>query len=100
VNREIPSLKWESAQHAILQSKNFLSEIDRELQMSHTDWVLNTPYPTALDAHAIVFVARLRNAGRRELVPARVIDYADQQMDTVVWKEMTQGRGTVPPGGF
>ena len=100
VTREISSLKRESAEHAIVQSRDFLDEIDGMLQLSHTDWVLDAPHPTALDAHVIVFVARLRDAGRGELVPARVIDYADKQMDTGAWKELMQGRGTVPPGGF
>ena len=100
VTREIPSLKRESAEQAIVQCRDFLSEIDGMLQSSHTDWVLNTPHPTALDAHVIVFIARLRDAGRGELVPARVVDYADKQMDTDAWNGTMQGRGTVPPGGF
>jgi hypothetical protein len=47
-----------------------------------------------------VFVARLKDADRGELVPARITDYADKQMDTAVWEAMVQGQGTVPPGGF
>ena len=100
VNREIPSLKRESAEHAIVLAKDFLSEIDSMLQASLTDWILSTPHPTALDAHVTVFAARLRDAGRGELVPLRITAYADKQMSTVAWKEMTRGRGTVPPSGF
>jgi len=100
VQREIPSLKRESAERAILQTKEFLRDVEQMLRTSHTHWILKTPYPTALDAHVIVFVARLKDAGRGELVPTRIINFADKQMDTVAWKEMMQGRGTVPPGGF
>ena len=100
VGKEIPSLKRESAERAIVKSRDFLHEIDEMLQASQTAWILNTTYPTALDAHIIVFVARLKDAGRGELIPARVIEYANKQMDTVTWKEMVQGRGTVPPSGF
>jgi hypothetical protein len=100
VNREIPSLKQESAERAIIQSAQLLGEVDELLQASRSGWVLDTPHPTALDAHLIVFVARLKDAGRGELVPARVGEYADGAMDTSAWKDMMQGRQTIPPGGF
>ena len=100
VGREIPSLKRESAERAIVKTRDLLHEISGMLQVSQTDWILNMTHPTALDAHVIVFVARLKDAGRKELVPARIIDYADKQMDTALWKEMMQGRSTIPPGGF
>jgi hypothetical protein len=98
--KEIPSLKRESAERAIVQTKDLLHEIGDMLQESQTDWILNTTHPTALDAHVIVFVARLRDADRGELVPARINDYAVKQMETYVWKVMVQGQGTVPLGGF
>jgi hypothetical protein len=99
-SREIPSLKRESAERAIVQTKDILQEIGKMLQESQTDWILDTPHPTALDAHFIVFVARLKDAGRGELVPARINDYAVKQMDTAVWRAIVQEQGTVPPGGF
>ena len=83
-----------------MQTEDLLHEIGEVLQVSQTDWILSTTLPTALDAHIIVFVARLKDAGRRELVPGRIIDYANKQMETAVWKKMVQGQGTVPPGGF
>lgn len=83
-----------------METKDLLHEIGEVLQVSRTDWILSTTLPTALDAHVIVFVARLKDAGRGELVPGRIIDYADKQMETNLWKDMVQGQGTVPPGGF
>lgn len=100
MTKEIPSLKKESAQHAIMQSKTLLSTIDGMLQDSLSGWILDTPHPTALDAHVIVFIARLKDAGRSELVPTLTTDYADRAMVTPAWKDMMQGRQTVPPGGF
>lgn len=100
MGREIPSLKRESAERAIVETKDLLHEIGEVLQVSQTDWILSTTLPTALDAHLIVFVARLKDAGRRELVPGCIIDYANKQMETAVWKDMVQGQGTMPPGGF
>jgi hypothetical protein len=99
-SREIPSLKRESAERALVQTKDLLHEIGKTLQESQTDWILNTSHPTALDAHFIVFVARLKDAGRGELVPARTREYAVKQMNTAAWQAMMQGQGTVPPGGF
>jgi hypothetical protein len=98
--KELPSLKRETAEHAIVKTSDLVQEIDKVLKVSQTDWILNTTHPTALDAHVIVFVARLKDAGRGELVPACITDYADKQMDTAVWEAMVQGQGTVPPGGF
>jgi hypothetical protein len=100
VSREIPSLKRESAERAIVKTRDLLHEVDEMLRVSRTDWILNTTHPTALDAHVIVFIARLKDAGRGELVRARIVNYADKQMDTASWKDMMQGRSTIPPGGF
>ena len=100
VSKEIPSLKRESAERAIVRTKDLLHELGEVLQDSQTDWILNTTHPTALDAHVIVFIARLKDAGRGELVRARIVNYADKQMDTASWKDMMQGRSTIPPGGF
>jgi hypothetical protein len=100
VNREIPSLKRESAERAIIQSAQLLGEVGELLQASHSGWVLGTPHPTALDAHLIVFVTRLRDAGRRKLIPTCVVKYTDGAMDASAWKDMMQGRQTIPPGGF
>jgi hypothetical protein len=100
VDREIPSLKRESAERAIVQSAQLLAEVDELLQASYSGWVLDTPYPTALDAHLIIVVARLRDAGRGELVPNRVVRYANVAMETSAWKDMMQGRQTIPLGGF
>lgn len=83
-----------------MQTKQLLSTIDGMLQVSHSGWLLDTPHPTALDAHITVFVARLKDAGRGELVPVRATEYADRLMETPAWKDMMQGRQTVPPGGF
>jgi hypothetical protein len=100
VNQEIPSLKRENAERAIVQSAQLLGEVDGLLQASRSGWVLDAPHPTALDAHLVVFVARLKDAGRGELVPARVMEYADRAMNASAWKAVMQGRQTIPPGGF
>jgi hypothetical protein len=100
VDREIPSLKCENAERAIVQSAQLLAEVDELLQASYSGWVLDTPYPTALDAHLVIVVARLRDAGRGELVPNRVVRYANVAMETSAWKDMMQGRQTIPLGGF
>lgn len=93
-------MKRESAERAILQTRDLLAEIDGMLQVSHTGWILNTTHPTALDAHMVVFVARLADAGRGELIPASITDYAGKEMNTLVWEDMMQGRRTIPHGGF
>ena len=62
--------------------------------------MFGTAHPTAFDAHLVVYVARMRDVGRGELIPGRVMEYLDRATEGVEWKEMMDGRRTVPDGGF
>lgn len=100
MSQEIPAIRRESVEYAILQTTEFLGKIDHLLQDSRSSWVLGTAQPTALDAHLICFVARLKDVARESLVPEGVLKYAERAMDGVEWKEIMDGRQTVPPAGF
>lgn len=94
----------ESADRAVLQTKELLGNVNEMLKASTTGarsgWVFGTEHPTAFDAHLVVFVARIRDAGRGELIPSRVIQYLEMAMEGDEWKNMMKGHRTVPDGGF
>ena len=62
---------------------------------SSTSWLFDLPHPTALDAHLIVFIARMLDVNRGEIIPERLKKYAAQVMETNEWESVMQGRGTV-----
>ena len=65
-------------------------------------WLFGLAQPTALDAHLVAFIARMRDIGRGDaLIPERLGKYADAAMERKGWDETMQGRVTmigVPQG--
>lgn len=97
---KLNGLKPESVDKAIENTKEFMAKIDSLLQKSQTGWIMNTVKPTALDAHVVVFICRLQDVHRQNLIPGRVEQYGEVAMSQEAWKQMMDGRRTVPPGGF
>ena len=48
--------------------------------------------PTALDAHLVVFIARMTDVGRESLIPEKVRQYASWAMDRPEWIKIRDGR--------
>lgn len=49
----------------------------------------------ALDAHLVVFIARMRDVDSFELIPQRLAQYADTAMESAEWKQVMGGRRTM-----
>lgn len=49
---------------------------------------------TALDAHTVVFMARLVDASRSSLITGNVLEYGSKHLKEESWTEITQGRRT------
>jgi len=58
-------------------------------------WILGLTQPSALDAHLITFIARMRDVGREEIIPEVLGKYADAAMEQDEWKDLMQGRRTM-----
>lgn len=58
-------------------------------------WLFGLKDPTALDAHAVIFIARLKDVGRHDIVPARLLAYAERAWETEEYKALMQGRKTM-----
>lgn len=58
-------------------------------------WLLGLPQPSALDAHLITFIARMRDVGRGEIVPEALGRYVDSALEQDAWRDMMEGRKTM-----
>jgi hypothetical protein len=58
-------------------------------------WLFGLPYATALDAHLVVFIARLQDIGKGGIVPPALAAYANQAMAGPEWKSVMEGRRTM-----
>ena len=68
---------------------------DGEKDGTSGPWLFGLANPSALDAHLIVFVARMRDIGRSNIVPNAVSDYVDRAMRQPKWQTMMEGRKTM-----
>ncbi|KIY00911.1 uncharacterized protein Z520_03577 [Fonsecaea multimorphosa CBS 102226] len=58
-------------------------------------WLFGLTSPSALDAHLVVFVARMRDVGRANIIPETISDYADRAMALPEWQAVMEGRKTM-----
>jgi hypothetical protein len=58
-------------------------------------WLLGLTQPSALDAHLITFIARMRDVSREEIVPEALGRYVDAAMERDEWRDMMQGWKTM-----
>lgn len=86
--------------HAETQTKAFfdlISQLHTEAsQGSNQPAFIFSNEPTALDAHTIVFIARLYDVGRRGMVPAEWQAYADVHLIESAWLGVADGKATLP----
>ncbi|KIV86884.1 hypothetical protein PV11_02466 [Exophiala sideris] len=57
-------------------------------------WIYGSQ-PTALDAHLVVFMARMSDVGRDQLIPDKLKQYRAWAMQTPEWIKMMDGRKTM-----
>ncbi|KAL3446404.1 hypothetical protein BJX65DRAFT_279528 [Aspergillus insuetus] len=58
-------------------------------------WLFDLPHPTALDYHLAVFIARMLDVGRDDIIPDKLREYAALVWETAEWKAVMQGRKTM-----
>ncbi len=51
----------------------------------------------ALDAHVVVFIARMYDVDRRNLIPEKLQQYGEKAMSDKVWQDLMEGRNTTGP---
>ena len=73
-----------------------LLEVLKNLLPGPQRWLFG-PKPTALDAHLVVFLARMADVGREHLVPAELQEYGAWAQQQPEWLTMMDGRRTMVP---
>ena len=76
-------------------AKQLLASLDKLIDRPG-GWIYGKT-PTALDTHLVVFIARMIDVGRQELIPEKVKMYGDWAMQTPEWIKMMDGRSTMMP---
>ncbi|KIW30508.1 uncharacterized protein PV07_06250 [Cladophialophora immunda] len=82
-------------------SRAYLDKISRLLSThgggpQEQTWIFGDEVgPTALDAHTVVFVARLLDAKRAHLVPEDVLRYGKPKLQSTEWLGITKGNPTL-----
>ena len=77
------------------RAKRLLSKLDALVIDSKSQWLFGEQ-PSALDAHLIPFVARMRDVGRASLIPPALGAYADRAIRGEEWTKLMAGRTTLP----
>ncbi|CRG87495.1 hypothetical protein PISL3812_04513 [Talaromyces islandicus] len=60
--------------------------------LAKNDWLFNLQQPTALDAHLVVFIQRMRDVGREALIPETLRRYAEKATKTPEWAQVMGDR--------
>jgi hypothetical protein len=82
------------------KARIFLEKVTK-LRAEHNDrnegdWIFGSEIgPTALDAHTVVFIARLIDAGRADLVGGEMLDSGTSKMKSEAWTSVVKGRPTL-----
>lgn len=97
-DRKVGGLVDETVEAEIAKTKQLFSDYEKVLPSDSSQWAFDSERPTALDAHMIVFVARLLDKQRDNLISHGVLKYARSKMEESEWKETMEGRTTMPPG--
>lgn len=93
----------ETLEEAISHTKEFLPKVQslREKNGTNTnDAYIFGPAPTVLDAHVLVFLCRLCDVRREELVPPPLLEWVEHFREGAAWKEVMEvvpGGTTLPP---
>jgi len=85
----VPSVTAENQKNA----KALLSDLEHKLP-SPESWIYGEN-PTAIDAHLVVFIARMIDVGREQLIPEKLRDYTHWAMQKPEWVDMMGGRTTM-----
>ena len=78
-------------------TKQTVAQLEDLLSKSDTGYFFGLPQPSALDAHVVVFIARMFDRGRGDVIPESLKSYAEEAFKGAAWNDVMQGRGTLPP---
>ena len=95
-NVKVPEMQPDSVAQNDVTTAETLRALESSLPSSPADqWLFDLPQPTALDAHLVVLIARLRDIKRLDLVSERLLAYAANAWEGKEFQGVMQGRKTI-----
>lgn len=79
----------------VQRAQSVLSKLEPLVLEGNGPWLYGRTRPTALDAHVVVFLARLHDVGRANLIPIGLEKYYERAIDTPEWQGVMEGRSTM-----
>jgi hypothetical protein len=68
------------------------------MRRNHGPWIYGQHGPTALDAHFITFLHRMKDGGHFDFFDELLDGYLEMGTATPEWNAVMEGRRTLPPG--
>ena len=97
-NKKLDPLQPENVKANEEKAIALMKEFDENIKNHSTGLCFGFDTPSALDAHLLVFIARMMDKGRDDIVSAGLKHYAAQLMASDEWKDVMQGQSTLAPG--
>lgn len=86
---KIAAIKQDKVHNEVEHSRALLSTLESTLcSEGSSPWLFGFERPTALDAHVVVFINRLRDVGRAKLISSTMAKYADVAMESSGWRKL------------
>jgi hypothetical protein len=76
------------------RARKLMLKFQDMLPESRTEWLFGLNEPSALDAHLVVFIARMYDVNRHNLIPEKLQQYGNRAMKTKTWLDLMEGRNT------
>ena len=74
----------------VKKASELMASLERLVEKSN-GWLFGQK-PTALDAHLVVFIARMTDVGRESLIPDKLRQWAQWAMQGPEWTKIREGR--------
>ncbi len=95
-NVKVPEMQPDSVAQNDIRTAEILRTLESSLPSSPSyRWLFDLPQPTALDAHLVVLIARLRDIKRLDLVSEQLLAYAAKAWECKEFQGVMQGRKTM-----
>lgn len=92
----VNGLQTTTVEEMIERARAFLLEMSALLPQGST-WLFGLEEPTALDAHLVPFLLRLKDVKRENLISGNLREYVERAEGTREWREVMMGRSTYSP---
>jgi hypothetical protein len=95
-NSKLAHLEDDFVRQSVEDAKAYTQKLTENIEKSNTGWFFGLPEPSALDAHAIVFLQRMVDLERFNLVSQPLRAYLERAREIPAWQKISGGKSTRP----